>query len=175
MTIRWAMLDSPLGPVRAVAADTGLRELAFDAAPADDGVEAPEAFGALHDALEAYFLGERVEFDLAVDPQGSPFQRRVWEALRRIPWGSIRAYGQIAEAIGRPGAARAVGGAIGRNPVAIVIPCHRVLGADGSLTGYASGLDRKRHLLALEGLARDHAPGHAVGAHPPTVAALSLR
>ena len=123
-------------------------------------VQAPQhtlrAVGSLdqaHEAveqLEAYFAGERREFDLELEPVGTNFQRRVWEALLTIPYGETRSYGQIAEQIGSPGASRAVGLANGHNPIGIIVPCHRVIGANGSLTGYGGGLDRKRALLELE-------------------------
>jgi methylated-DNA-[protein]-cysteine S-methyltransferase len=100
--------------------------------------------------LDEYFAGERTEFDLPLNPAGTPFQRRVWDALKTIPYGEIRSYGEIAEQIGRPGAARAVGLANGRNPISIVVPCHRVIGASGALTGYGGGLERKQYLLDLE-------------------------
>ncbi len=100
--------------------------------------------------LAEYFTGERTEFDLPLRPHGTAFQRRVWTALRAIPYGETSAYGEVAGRIGRPGAARAVGAATGRNPLPIVVPCHRVVGADGSLVGFGGGLDRKRVLLALE-------------------------
>ena len=103
--------------------------------------------------LEAYFSGGLTAFSLTVAPAGTPFQRKVWRALQGIPWGQAISYGELARRIGSPGSARAVGMANGRNPVAIVIPCHRVIGADGSLTGYGGGLDRKKWLLAHEGVA----------------------
>ena len=100
--------------------------------------------------LEQYFAGERREFDLNLELAGPAFHQHVWEALTTIPYGETRSYGEIAAQVGDPGAARAVGFANGRNPIAIVVPCHRVIGADGSLTGYGGGLPRKRHLLDLE-------------------------
>ncbi|HVF62796.1 MAG TPA: methylated-DNA--[protein]-cysteine S-methyltransferase [Casimicrobiaceae bacterium] len=100
--------------------------------------------------LDAYFAGERVLFDFPVAPAGTPFQHDVWAALQRIPYGATRSYAQIAQEVGRPLAVRAVGAANSRNPIAILIPCHRVIGGNGTLTGYAGGLDRKRALLALE-------------------------
>ncbi|MFN0148696.1 MAG: methylated-DNA--[protein]-cysteine S-methyltransferase [Dehalococcoidia bacterium] len=98
----------------------------------------------------AYFRGELTEFDLPLAPAGTPFQLQVWEALRGIPYGETISYGELARRIGRPAASRAVGAANGHNPIGIVVPCHRVIGANGSLTGYGGGLDRKRTLLALE-------------------------
>ena len=100
--------------------------------------------------LGEYFEGERSTFDLPLAPQGTPFQRAVWRALLAVPFGATSTYGAVAEAIGRPTAVRAVGAAIGANPIGIVVPCHRIVGRDGSLTGYAGGLDRKAKLLALE-------------------------
>ncbi len=100
--------------------------------------------------LEAYFAGDLIRFDLPLAPGGTPFQRIVWAALLDIPYGRTESYGELARRIGRPGASRAVGLANGRNPIAIVVPCHRVIGASGSLTGYGGGLERKRWLLALE-------------------------
>ena len=103
--------------------------------------------------LRDYFEGNLRAFTVTVAPAGTPFQRKVWRALQGIPWGKAISYGELARRIGSPGSARAVGMANGRNPIAIVIPCHRVIGADGSLTGYGGGLDRKRWLLAHEGVA----------------------
>jgi methylated-DNA-[protein]-cysteine S-methyltransferase len=101
--------------------------------------------------LEEYFAGRRQDFDLPLAPRGSEFQRRVWEELSRIPYGVTISYAELAARVGRPGAARAVGRANGTNPIPVVIPCHRVIGADGSLTGYGGGMPLKRALLALEG------------------------
>lgn len=111
----------------------------------------PRAFDAAVEQLGAYFAGELTAFDLELKLRGTEFQRRVWQALLTIPYGETRSYGQIAEQIGAPGSARAVGWANGHNPIAIVVPCHRVIGANGSLTGFGGGLDRKRALLDLEG------------------------
>jgi methylated-DNA-[protein]-cysteine S-methyltransferase len=122
------------------------------AAPATDGA-APSAGEALDTAaaqLREYFAGERSAFDLPLRARGNAFEQLVWAELARIPYGETASYAEIARRIGRPGAARAVGRANARNPIAIVVPCHRVIGSDGSLTGYAGGLDRKRALLALE-------------------------
>jgi methylated-DNA-[protein]-cysteine S-methyltransferase len=108
--------------------------------------------------LREYFSGQPTVFDLPLDPVGTPFQREVWAALGRIGWGETRTYGQIAADLGRPGASRAVGMANNRNPIAIVIPCHRVIGANGSLTGYAGGLHVKSRLLSLESPNADAIP-----------------
>lgn len=109
-----------------------------------------EPFGPVADQLEQYFSGARRSFDVPLSLSGNPFERRVWEALREIPYGETVSYGDIARWIGAPGAPRAVGLANGRNPIALIVPCHRVIGADGSLTGYGGGLERKRFLLDLE-------------------------
>jgi methylated-DNA-[protein]-cysteine S-methyltransferase len=124
----------------------------YDAAPA--ATPAPEArcrvLDDLGEWLARYFAGENVPFAHPLAPHGTPFQRDVWNALLRIPYGATTSYAAIARDVGRPAAVRAVGAANGRNPIAIIVPCHRVIGADGTLTGYAGGLDRKRALLALE-------------------------
>jgi methylated-DNA-[protein]-cysteine S-methyltransferase len=111
---------------------------------------AGEAASAAAAQLEEYFAGERTSFDLPLSLAGTPFERRVWDAVAAIPYGSTASYAEIAEAVGSPGACRAVGRANGRNPIAIVVPCHRVIGSDGSLTGYAGGLPMKRALLDME-------------------------
>jgi methylated-DNA-[protein]-cysteine S-methyltransferase len=122
-----------------------------------DGRPAAEAIGDAAAALDAaatqlreYLAGERTAFDLPLRPHGNPFEQLVWAELARIPYGETTSYGEIARRIGHPGSARAVGRANGRNPIAIVLPCHRVIGSDGSLTGYGGGLDLKRALLTLE-------------------------
>ena len=125
-----------------------------------------DAFPDAVEQLGAYFAGERQEFDLELDLIGTDFQRRVWAALLTIPYGETRSYGEIAEQINSPGAFRAVGLANGRNPIAIIVPCHRVIGANGSLTGYGGGLERKQVLLDLErgphqvGQQDGRVPGH---------------
>jgi methylated-DNA-[protein]-cysteine S-methyltransferase len=157
------IIDSPIGPLTLVAAAGSLTGLYLDTpdtgAPRHQpGAEvlgppadlASEPFAAAADQLAAYFAGRLTEFSLPLAPAGTPFQRRVWAGLQEIPYGDTRSYRQLAEKIGNPAAVRAVGLANGRNPVAIVIPCHRVIGADGSLTGYGGGLERKRYLLELE-------------------------
>jgi methylated-DNA-[protein]-cysteine S-methyltransferase len=115
------------------------------------GVErAPARVAHVRQALEGYFAGTLREFDLELAPGGTEFQERVWAELRRIPYGQTISYGELARRLGNPRAVRAVGRANGRNPIAIVVPCHRVIGSDGSLTGYAGGIERKRFLLELE-------------------------
>jgi methylated-DNA-[protein]-cysteine S-methyltransferase len=110
----------------------------------------PAAFADVETQLHEYFSGERTSFDLELEPRGTPFQHRVWQALRQIPYGETMRYGELAERIGRPAAARAVGAANGANPIAVIIPCHRLIGANGALTGYAGGVERKQALLDLE-------------------------
>jgi methylated-DNA-[protein]-cysteine S-methyltransferase len=154
------VIDSVLGPLTIVAEDDQIRCLYMDLQrhrPVDDELGEAEPrgrdaapFKAAADQLDAYFEGERTTFDLPLAPVGSEFQRRVWTALQEIPYGQTESYGEVAERIGSPGAARAVGLANGKNPIGILIPCHRVVGANGSLTGYGGGLDRKRQLLDLE-------------------------
>lgn len=149
MTMETTITSTALGPVRLSASDGALRELAFvDEPPTDE----PPA-GVLADAcvqLREYFAGERTAFDLPLAPVGTDFDRRVWARVAAIPHGETATYGELAAQLGAPAAARAVGAANGRNPIAIVIPCHRVVGASGALTGYAYGVDRKAGLLALE-------------------------
>lgn len=111
----------------------------------------PVPFAAVAQQLGQYFAGSRREFDLHLDPRGTGFQRQVWTELARIPWGATISYGELADRIDNPRAVRAVGRANGRNPISIILPCHRVIGADGTLTGYGGGLPRKRLLLELEG------------------------
>jgi methylated-DNA-[protein]-cysteine S-methyltransferase len=146
-------IDSPVGPLRLVEADGALVGLHFldprDARLPSSAADA-SACCEVRRQLAEYFAGTRREFDLRLAPEGTEFQRRVWEELCRIPYGATISYRALAERIGQPNAMRAVGLANGRNPIAIVIPCHRVIGADGSLTGYGGGLDRKRYLLGLE-------------------------
>jgi methylated-DNA-[protein]-cysteine S-methyltransferase len=145
--------ESPLGPIRLGARDGALCELAFAAGAGAVAEAARPGHPVLAEAraqLEAYFAGDRDAFDLPLDPSGTPFDRRVWELVAAIPFGRTRTYGALAAELGAPGAARAVGAANGRNPIAIVIPCHRVVGAQGRLTGYAYGVERKAALLALE-------------------------
>jgi len=145
-----AELTSCLGPISlTVDADGRLLELKF--APLDSGVTPGGAACERAELqLAEYFAGLRTAFDLELAPQGTPFQRRVWRELTTIPYGQVVSYGAIARRIGMPKAARAVGQANGRNPIPIVIPCHRVIAGDGSIGGFSSGLDIKRGLLALE-------------------------
>jgi methylated-DNA-[protein]-cysteine S-methyltransferase len=139
--------------VRLVTSDSGLRAIDFDfSRPVDDSRYGnhPIATEAVRQ-LRAYFAGQLRHFDLLLDLRGTDFQRRVWRELERIPYGETRSYRQIAEAIGAPRAVRAVGAANGANPIPIVVPCHRVIGANGKLVGYGGGLPLKKRLLQLEG------------------------
>jgi methylated-DNA-[protein]-cysteine S-methyltransferase len=157
------VVDSPVGPLRIVESAGSIVEVSFApengssaAAPAAPGAyRSPDGAGPLPEKtareLADYFAGKLKRFTVPVLPEGTEFERLVWAELLTIPWGTTRTYGEIAVAIGKPNASRAVGRAIGANPVAIIIPCHRVIGKDGSLTGYAGGLDRKKTLLAIEG------------------------
>ena len=121
------------------------------ALPVEDGWERDDAaLTAVTKQLDEYFAGDRVEFDLVLAPRGTPFQLEVWDQLCRIPYGETISYGELAKRVDRPGAARAVGSANGQNPIAIIVPCHRVIGADGSLTGFGGGLPWKRWLLDRE-------------------------
>lgn len=152
-------IDSPVGPLTLAGHAgtlTNLRMLDQAHPPPDQGEWEVEttAFPEAVEQLDAYFSGALTTFELSLDLHGSEFQRRVWRALQEIPYGETWSYGELADHIGKPGAARAVGLANGRNPIGIIVPCHRVIGASGSLTGYGGGLERKRLLLELE---RDHA------------------
>ena len=154
------VIDSVVGPLTLVVDEGAIVGLYMDLQrhrPADDKLGEPdlrgcgaEPFKAAADQLGAYFAGALRRFTLPLALRGSPFQRRVWAALQDIPYGATESYGELAERIGSPGAARAVGLANGKNPIGIVIPCHRVVGSDGNLTGYGGGLDRKRQLLDHE-------------------------
>ena len=156
MSTIYTTIDSPIGELLLTStADGELTRLSMqDAARPlkipddwrrDDGTST-EAIS----QLRAYFAGERQEFTMPLAPHGNAFELRVWQALREIPYGETASYGEIARRIGSPTAARAVGLANGRNPIAVIVPCHRVIGSDGSLTGYGGGLERKRYLLDLE-------------------------
>ena len=148
MTDMQTTISSPVGPLRVTVADDGaVSRIEFGAGEySDDPRFAPAV-----NQLNEYFAGERTAFDLPLEPDGgSAFERRVWTELMLIPYGDTASYGEIAARIGHPGKARAVGRANGRNPIAIVCPCHRVIGSDGSLTGYGGGLENKRTLLDLE-------------------------
>ncbi|MBK9474417.1 MAG: methylated-DNA--[protein]-cysteine S-methyltransferase [bacterium] len=166
--VSYTLLRTALDPLLAVAGPAGLARLEFlpraweyhtlahaaarhqygqdVAVKEDDG-----AFGRLRDELAEYFVGERREFTIELDPCGTDFDRRVWQQLQKIPYGKLRTYGEVARALRKPTATRAVGQAAGRNPLPILIPCHRVVGRGGSLVGFAGGIDTKARLLRLEG------------------------
>ncbi|MFF0780196.1 methylated-DNA--[protein]-cysteine S-methyltransferase [Streptomyces sp. NPDC003720] len=147
--------DSPYGPLTLVAEDgvlCGLYMAGQRHRPPEETFGDPDdtPFAEAREQLSAYFAGELKEFTLELRLSGTPFQRGVWDRLTRIPYGETRSYGELATELGNPKASRAVGLANGRNPIGIIVPCHRVIGAAGSLTGYGGGLDRKRRLLDFE-------------------------
>jgi methylated-DNA-[protein]-cysteine S-methyltransferase len=153
--MKYTYLDSPLGSLLAVRDADGITGLYLPTGKRPMSVRPgwvrdDYAFDDVRAQLAEYFAGERREFDLPLNPAGTSFQQRVWAALRDIPYGETTSYGKTAAAVGVPDAARAVGLANGQNPISIIVPCHRVVGADGSLTGYGGGLDAKRWLLAHE-------------------------
>ena len=156
--IRYCKFSSPLGTLVATADDDELTGLYFDdqryfpVIPAD-AVEDPLAlqFAECRRQLAEYFDGARRSFDMPLAPEGTDFQRRVWKQIARIPYGATITYAELAKRAGAPGSARAAGSATGHNPLGIIVPCHRVVGSDGSLTGYAGGIERKTRLLELEG------------------------
>ena len=162
-TIHFRHIDSPVGLLTIAASDAGLHAIEF---PGDSDPLPRQGWRATDHPLlqraqaqlDEYFAGLRRGFDLPLAPQGTPFQRQVWFALATIPYGQTRSYAQIAAQLQRPTATRAVGAANGRNPLPIVLPCHRVIGADGSLTGFSGGLPTKRFLLELEGVLPRQAP-----------------
>ena len=157
MSLAYKTIESPIGKLKLVASDKGLvailwendspRRVRLDELVADEQhpvlVETERQLG-------QYFAGKRKTFSIALDMRGTRFQKDVWEALVAIPFGETRSYGQLAKQLGNPRASRAVGAANGRNPVSIIVPCHRVIGSSGKLTGFAGGLDAKAHLLGLE-------------------------
>ncbi|MER5881807.1 methylated-DNA--[protein]-cysteine S-methyltransferase [Streptomyces sp. NPDC060235] len=149
------VIDSPYGPLTLVADDgvlCGLYMVGQRHRPQEEtfGERDDTLFGEVTEQLGAYFAGELKEFTVELRLTGTPFQRSVWDRLRQIPYGETRSYGELAEALGNLGASRAVGLANGKNPVGIIVPCHRVVGANGGLTGYGGGLDRKQRLLDFE-------------------------
>jgi methylated-DNA-[protein]-cysteine S-methyltransferase len=158
MTVRYDELDTPVGPLLVAADDAGLRLIHFQLgrgrrAPEPAWRRDPAPFRDLGRQLAQYFGRTRRTFDLALAPEGTPFQLETWRALAAIPYGTTISYEELARRVGRPKAVRAVGAANGRNPLPIVVPCHRVIGKDGSLTGFGGGLPAKRALLELEGAA----------------------
>lgn len=156
MTATHITIESPIGELTLVASDGVLSGIYFPGhwhMPATEvfGTRVESGFEQVREQLGEYFAGERTEFELATAIAGEEFQRRVWELIDRIPYGQTTTYGEMAQELGDPALAREVGAAVGRNPLSIVVPCHRVVGKDGKLTGYAGGLERKRFLLKLEG------------------------
>jgi len=152
MTTHWTIHETPLGALTLRGGARGLTALSFPGRgePCDEDARAPEMFADAVRQLDEYFAGERRRFELELDLHGTPFQRSVWERLLTIDYGTTVTYGAIARELGRPERVRAIGAAVGRTPVPIIVPCHRVIGADGSLTGYGGGLQRKQALLDLE-------------------------
>ena len=149
------IMPSPLGNILLVGGDQGLTGLHFQAAakpaePPIGSIESPKYFTETIRQLNAYFSGDLKDFTLRLLPEGSEFQRNVWKALCKIPYGTTISYGELARRIGKPSASRAVGGANGRNPLPIIIPCHRVINGNGQLGGYSCGLEIKKYLLSLE-------------------------
>lgn len=161
MTTQHRWIDTSVGPYLLAAEDGALvgvwrrDQLHFPrAARYGETAEGPHrVLDAAEEQLHAYLAGRRESFDLPLAPAGTPFQQEVWERLRAIPRGATTTYGEIAREVGRPRAAQAVGAAVGSNPISIVVPCHRVVGSTGALTGYAGGIETKRSLLLLEGAA----------------------
>lgn len=158
MTLVYKMAESPVGKLKLVASDKGLVAILWEKERPNrvrlgEMAECPRhvVLVEIERQLKQYFAGKRNEFDVPLDMRGTEFQRRVWDALLAIPFGETRTYAQIAKQLGNPAATRAVGAAIGRNPLSIIAPCHRVLGSSGSLTGFAGGLKTKAYLLDLEG------------------------
>lgn len=158
MNYVYRTMTSPVGTLTLVASDAGLAAVLWeddDPSRVGPGALAEDTrhpvLRQAQQELEEYFAGKRRTFSVQLDPSGTQFQNKVWNALRTIPFGETRSYGQIADQIGSRKAVRAVGAANGRNPIPIIVPCHRVIGADGTLTGFAGGLENKARLLALEG------------------------
>jgi len=157
MSLFYKFIDSPVGQLKLVASDKGLVAILWHndkptRVPLADLVEAPthSVLAKTEQQLQEYFAGKRKAFNLPLDMRGTQFQKNVWEALLAIPFGQTRSYGELAKQLGTPLASRAVGAANGRNPISIVVPCHRVIGASGKLTGFAGGLETKARLLSLE-------------------------
>jgi methylated-DNA-[protein]-cysteine S-methyltransferase len=154
-TMLFTTVESPVGELLMVGDGAALHGLYMQEAPKPAAVQpkwraSPAAFDDVRRQLAEYFAGARTVFDVSLALEGTPFQRAVWSALGEIPYGQTISYGELARRIGRPSAVRAVGLANGRNPVGVIVPCHRVVGADGALTGYGGGIERKRFLLELE-------------------------
>ena len=157
MKVYQTRIDSPVATIYVVGDGESLTELTFPSNRRQDHgrIEDARPFREVIRQVRAYFAGELMEFDLPLKPEGTAFQLTVWKELKKIPYGETISYGELARRIGRPKAARAVGAANGANPIAIILPCHRVIGESGRLTGYGGGLPVKKHLLELEGIALD--------------------
>lgn len=145
-----AVIDTPIGRLRLDASDVALTGVWFRAAEPASRERLRGVLAETKRQIDAYFARDLTRFDLPIAPAGTPFQRAVWDALLDIPYGETRSYAAVAQIVGRPAAVRAVGAANGANPIPIIVPCHRVIGTNGSLTGFGGGLDVKRRLLALE-------------------------
>ncbi|MBS1816004.1 MAG: methylated-DNA--[protein]-cysteine S-methyltransferase [Acidobacteria bacterium] len=157
MSLVYKVINSPVGKLKLIASEKGLMAILWENDKPDrvrlgnlteDGKH--PVLKQTEQQLVEYFQGKRKEFSVVLDMRGTTFQKNVWEALLAIPFGETRSYGQLAKELGKPGAMRAVGAANGRNPISIIVPCHRVIGTNGKLTGFAGGLETKAHLLALE-------------------------
>jgi methylated-DNA-[protein]-cysteine S-methyltransferase len=165
-TLYWHEIDSPIGRLLLAGDGSSLIQVCFQSGPrpqqpANDWIADGAPFRAAIAQLGEYFAGERHRFELQLAPRGTEFQRQVWRALTEIPYGKTVSYGELARRIGKPSAPRAVGLANGANPLPIIVPCHRVIGADGSLTGFGGGLPIKRKLLALESTAAEESTPQA--------------
>ncbi|GAB3265869.1 methylated-DNA--[protein]-cysteine S-methyltransferase [Arthrobacter pigmenti] len=159
----YTTIDSPIGTLTLVNSDGALSAVYMNEHARKPTLErlggnTSAGFETVTEQLDEYFAGQRREFSLTLAPEGSPFQRSVWQLLAGIPYGQTRTYGELADQLGDRHVIRAVGSANARNPISIIVPCHRVIGADGSLTGYAGGLERKKFLLELENPSRSHEP-----------------
>jgi len=154
---QWGVIETPVGPLAAAMDGAGrLTHLGFsrrehERVAAECGTRNDRAFAQVARQIDGYFAGRRRRFDFELAPEGTPFHKRVWAQLARIPFGATTTYGALAAKLGKPAASRAVGRANATNPIALVVPCHRVIGTDGTLTGYAGGIAIKRRLLELEG------------------------
>ncbi|MEU0090486.1 methylated-DNA--[protein]-cysteine S-methyltransferase [Kribbella sp. NPDC006257] len=150
-SIRWSVIDSPIGNLSLAVDDVGLCRLRMGTAEIEPGIVRDPVLLRAQEELKAYFAGELTEFSVPLSvPGGSEFERAVWQQLRRIPYGEMQTYGEVAKIVGDAGAARAVGVACNHNPIAVIVPCHRVVGAGGKMVGFGGGIPRKRHLLELE-------------------------
>lgn len=153
MALSYVVVDTPMGPFTVGASESFVHEAFFGKPPTSVSVVSPvkqTVLAVAKEQVEQYFAGKRSSFSLPLAPEGTVFQKKAWAALEKIPYGKVISYSEQAELMGEPGKARAVGMANGRNPVCIILPCHRVIGKNGSLTGYGQGLDKKKSLLDFE-------------------------